>query len=119
MLYVALTRTSKKEYVNFCDILINRPRNGFIYRYSHNNISYIGSTVNVLRRQTEHKENPTLKFGVAIKKTGYDNFDFEILETIKFLDITEMYDLEDVYIQKYDSITNGWNFRRNAKQYNE
>jgi group I intron endonuclease len=116
MLYVSLTRTSKKEYVNFCNISINRPRNGYIYRYSHNNISYIGCTVNVNRRKEDHKTNPTLKFGDAIKKIGYDNFEFEILETIKFVDIKELYELEDLYIQKYDSIVKGWNFRRNAKQ---
>ena len=47
MLYVALTRTSKEEYVNFCDIKINRPRTGYIYRYSYNNKSYIGCTTNI------------------------------------------------------------------------
>ena len=33
MLYVALTRASKEEYINFCDIKINRPRTGYIYIY--------------------------------------------------------------------------------------
>ena len=37
MLYVALTRTSKEEYVNFRDIKINRQRTGYICRYSYNN----------------------------------------------------------------------------------
>ena len=32
MLYVALTRTPKEEYVNFCDIKINRQRTGYTYR---------------------------------------------------------------------------------------
>ena len=47
MLYVALTRTSKEQYVNFRDIKINRPRTGYIYRYSYNNTSYIGCTTNI------------------------------------------------------------------------
>ena len=46
MLYVALTRTPKEEYVNFCDIKIDRPRTGYSYMYSYNNKSYIGCTTN-------------------------------------------------------------------------
>ena len=37
MLYVALTRTSKEEYINFCGTKLNRQRTGYIYRYSYNN----------------------------------------------------------------------------------
>ena len=36
MLYVALTRTSKKEYVNFCGIDLLKPYTGYVYRYSIN-----------------------------------------------------------------------------------
>ena len=55
MLHVALTRTSKEEYANFCDIKINRQRTGYIYRYSYNNKSYIGCTTNI------EKEKKTIK----------------------------------------------------------
>ena len=79
MLYVALTRTTKEEYVNFCNIEINRPRTGYIYRYSYNNKSYIGCTTNIERRKEDHKNNTTNKFGKAIEEIGYDNFKFEIL----------------------------------------
>ena len=34
MLYVALTRTSKKYYVTFCGIDLLKPNVGYIYRYS-------------------------------------------------------------------------------------
>ena len=47
MLYVALTRTSKEDYVNFCDIKHNRPRTGYIYRYPYINKSYIGCTTDI------------------------------------------------------------------------
>ena len=47
MLYVSLTRTSKEEYVNFCDIKIDRPRAGYIYMYFYNNKSYICCTTNI------------------------------------------------------------------------
>ena len=78
MLYVALTRTSKEEYVNFCDININRPRTGYIYRYSYNNKSYTGCTTDIEKRKKDHKTNETYKFGRAIKEIGYGNFEFEV-----------------------------------------
>ena len=76
MLYVALTRTSKEEYVNFCDIKINRPRTGYIYRYSYNKNSYISCTTNIEKRKEDHKTNVTCKFGRALQEIGYGNFEF-------------------------------------------
>ena len=70
MLYVALTRTSKKEFVNFCDIELLKPYVGFVYRYTHNGRSYIGSTTNVPKRREEHKPNRTNKFGRAMGIAG-------------------------------------------------
>ena len=56
MLYVALTRTSKKEYVNFCGIDLLKPYTGYVYRYSINGKSYIGSTVNVKNEEKTTKQ---------------------------------------------------------------
>ena len=112
MLYVALTRTSKEEYVNFCDIKINRPRTGYIYRYSHNNKSYIGRTTNIEEIKEDHQTNATYKLGRAIQEIGYDNFELETLDKIKFSGWNELYDVEDEYIMKPDSINNGWNTRK-------
>ena len=92
-----------------------KPYTGYIYRYSYNNISYIGCTTDVKKRQEEHKSNSTNKFGRAIKQYQYNNFKFEILETVKFSEIQELYDIEDTYIIKYDSIKHGFNTRRNYK----
>ena len=116
MLYVALTRTSKKEFVNFCDIEVLKPYVGFVYRYTHNGRSYIGSTTDVKKRREEHKTNRTNKFGRAIQQHGYNSFAFEILEKARFSERQELYDLEDEYITKYDSINNGFNSRRNERQ---
>ena len=73
MLYVALTRTSKEEYVNFCDIKTHRPKTSYIYRYSYNNKSYIGCTTDIEKRKEYYKTNVTYKFGRAIQEIGYDN----------------------------------------------
>ena len=47
MLYVSLTRTKQKEYVNFCDISLYKPNVAYIYRYSYHGKSYIGKTINI------------------------------------------------------------------------
>ena len=88
-----------------------------IYKVTNkqNNKVYIGQTVKSLsQRQSEHKhrflyENPHNKFYNAIKKYGWDNFDWEVLEesndwTYDILDEKEKY-----YIQLYDSIQSGYN----------
>ena len=77
--------------------------------------SYIGSTDDIKKRQEEHKTNSTNKFGRAIKNIGLDNFEFEILEKVNYYTKTELYDIENNYIIKYDSVNNGFNSRRNVK----
>ena len=77
--------------------------------------SYIGSTDNIKKRREEHKTNSTNKFGRAIKNIGLDKFEFEILEKVNYYNRTELYDIENNYIIKYDSVNNGFNSRRNVK----
>ena len=92
-----------------------RPYVGYIYRYSCNGKSYIGSTVDINRRREDHKTNTTNKFGRAIQRYGYKQFKFEILDTLQFSETSELHDLENQYIIKYDRINNGYNLRRNEK----
>ena len=80
MPYVALTRTPKEKYVNFCDIKINRPRTCYIFMYSYINKSYIGCITDIEKRKEAHKTNATYEFGRAIREFGYDNFEFDILD---------------------------------------
>ena len=82
MLYVCLARTTKQEYANFCDIQCLKQYTGYIYRYSYNNVSYIGCTTDINNRKEEHKENKTNKFGRALKQYGYDSFEFEIFRLL-------------------------------------
>ena len=88
-----------------------------IYKVTNikNNKVYIGQTVKTLsQRKSEHKhrflyEDSHNKFYNALKKYGWNNFIWEILEesndwTYDILDEKEKY-----YIQLYDSINNGYN----------
>ena len=67
------------------------------------------------KRQEEHKTNSTNKFGRAIKNIGLDKFEFEILEKVNYYNRTELFEIENNYIIKYDSVNNGFNSRRNVK----
>ena len=50
-----------------------------------------------------------------MQRYGYKQFKFEILEKLSFSDKSELYDLENQYIIKYDSVNNGYNTRKNEK----
>ena len=113
MLYVALTRTREKQFANFCNTETYKAYTGYIYKYTYNNKSYIGSTNNIKERKEQHKTNQTCKFGRAIEKYGYDKFEFIILETIQYGEKQELYELGNTYIIKHNNITNGYNYRRN------
>ena len=47
------------------------------------------------------------------KKHGFDNFKYKVLQTIKYSSIRELWELEDTYINKFNSIENGFNCRFN------
>ena len=115
MLYVCLTRTKQKGFVNFCEISLYKPYVGYIYRYSFMGKSYIGSTNDIKKRQTKHETNTPNKFGRAILNIGLHNFEFEILETVNYDDRADLYEIENNYIIKYDSVNNGFNNRRKIK----
>ena len=90
-------------------VTLNRPRTGYIYRYSYNNKSYIGCTTDIEQRKEDHTTNATYKFGRAVQEIGYDNFQFEILYNIKFSDWNDLYEIEQNYMIQHDSINNGYN----------
>ena len=116
MLYVALTRARDKQQINFCKIEDYKPHTGYIYCYEYSGRCYIGSTNNLSKRKQEHKEGTKsgyTKFKKAIKEYGFDNFNYKVLETIRYSNIRELWRLEDEYIIKYNCIENGFNVRKN------
>lgn len=91
---------------------------GIIYMYiSPSGKRYIGQTINEKSRKSQHKKNSIkddTKFGRALRKYGYDNFEYKIL--IKFSPTLHkeklkriLNKLEKRYIILYDSIVNGYN----------
>lgn len=103
---------------------------GIIYCYTNkiNGLKYIGQTTNEISRRysftnpnvryctsyKQFKNGGTLsKFDQARKDYGLEAFDYEILETFESEDseylIDQLNALETYYINKYDSMNNGYN----------
>lgn len=81
----------------------------YIIKNDVNNMVYIGQTTNSLReRFNQHYNNPGSHVGVAMHEIGKEHFSISILDdTAKNLD--ELLEKEKYYIQKYNSIENGYN----------
>jgi len=98
---------------------------GYIYLYTHRKSEteikyYVGQTIHLVRRQHEHrKARGNFYFDKAVKKYGYEAFEFSILEEIdlptKAEVKTKLDELEIYYITKYNSISNGYNIKPGGK----
>lgn len=97
---------------------------GIIYMYSNktNGKKYIGQTLDEKSRIREHKchansrTDSQFAFYSAIRKYGWDNFEYEVLVRVETEDkkslINTLNQLEVYYISKYNSYENGYNNTR-------
>ena len=94
---------------------------GYVYKFtSPSNKVYIGITNDIRRRYAEHKRLSkqiiNRKFYIALRKYGFENFSFEVLEKYDVKTKEELYDVlnerEMYYIEKYDSFNNGYNLTK-------
>lgn len=77
----------------------------YCFRNIINNKIYIGKSENIKRRYNEHKSHSNTKnyhFYNAIRKYGFDNFEFFILEDN--IEKSELYNSEQFYIAYYKMI---------------
>lgn len=87
---------------------------GIIYCYKNktNGKRYIGQTINPQQRKSAHISDSThidTKFYRAVRKYGWDNFEYEILAESE--DRNELDKLEVDFIKSFNSIENGYNIR--------
>lgn len=86
---------------------------GIIYCYTNKNTGkkYIGQTIHPDQRKATHKskaltEGSDYYFHRSIRKHGWDNFDYEVLED----NVEDLNDRENHYINMYDTLwPNGYN----------
>lgn len=89
-----------------------------IYKWTHKKSgkSYIGQSIqDPERRRYEHERDAKVneckyRFHNALRKYGIDAFTWEVIDTASTLE--ELNELEDFYINKYNSIINGYNLRQ-------
>lgn len=82
---------------------------GIIYKYTNkiNGKVYIGQTIDEEKRKSEHRRctNDCL-FHRAIKKYGWDNFEYEVIERV---DSEKLNEREIYWISEYNSCEFGYN----------
>lgn len=84
-------------------------RIGIIYKWTNkiNGKSYIGQTIDEEGRKKDHiRGKYKCYFHDAIKKYGIENFDYEVIESIKESKLSER---EIYWINYYDTYNNGYN----------
>jgi group I intron endonuclease len=90
----------------------------YIYKFTHaeSGRCYIGQTIQLpVKRKWEHicdtrDSEKTYHFHNALKKYGVESFIFEVIDSASSLE--ELNRLEEFYINKFDSIQNGFNIRQ-------
>lgn len=99
-----------------------------IYSFTNksNNKVYIGQSIHLEERYHQHRRNHlnendnsyNSKFYRALRKYGFDNFDYQILIQDDNLTKNQLNELEIYFISYYDSFKNGYNETRGG-QFNE
>lgn len=91
---------------------------GIVYSYRNieNNKTYIGKTINEKQRKIRHIRNSktvNTPFYAAIRKYGWDKFEYQILYKIEHIDKnfldSNIKEKEKEFIIKYDTVNNGYN----------
>ncbi len=54
----------------------------------------------------------------AIKDQGIENFSFEVIKTVEFIDDQHLLIIESCYMDKHDSICNGYNTKHSEDMFN-
>jgi hypothetical protein len=54
----------------------------------------------------------------AIKGQGIGNFSFEVIKTVEYIDEQHLLIIESCYMDKYDSVSNGYNTKHSVDMFN-
>ena len=62
---------------------------------------------------SEHKTDGKGKLGSLIKEVGFDALTLSIVKQVNYAFDVELFEIENKYIEKYNTVRNGLNNRRN------
>ena len=115
LLYTAMSRSTNKSNINFIDIYL-KSEVGYIYTITDNNNKvYIGSTNSPDQRWVEHcrciDDSPLHR---SMKELGIENFKFEVIDTVEYIDKETLLIRESVYMNEYNSIETGYNVKHSV-----
>jgi hypothetical protein len=119
LLYTSMSRSTKKSYINLIDY---KPKvsTGYVYKITDDKgKNYIGSTNDYKKRWEQHKQaGEDMPLHRAIKDKGIEKFSFEVIKTVEFIDEQHLLIIESCYMDKYDSICNGYNTKHSVDMFN-
>ena len=112
LLYTAMSRSTNKNNINFIDIYL-KSEVGYIYTITDNNNKvYIGSTNTPDQRWVEHcrcsEDSPLHR---SMKELGIENFKFEVIDKVDYIDKETLLIRESVIMNEYNSIETGYNMK--------
>ncbi len=115
LLYTSMSRSTKKSYINLIDY---KPEvlTGYIYKITDSKgKKYIGSTNDYKKRWKQHEEaGEEMPLHRAIKDQGIENFSFEVIKTVDYIDTYHLLIIESCCMDEYDSINNGYNTKHSV-----
>jgi hypothetical protein len=119
LLYTSMSRSTKKSNINLINYK-HQLSTGYIYKITDNNGKhYIGSTVDYKARWRQHQEaGEDMPLHRAIKAQGIENFKFEVIKTVEYIDSQQLLIFESCCMDEYDSINNGYNTKHSIDMFN-
>jgi hypothetical protein len=110
-----MSRSTKKSYINLIDY---KPEvfTGYIYKITDSKgKKYIGSTNDYKNRWKQHENaGEDMPLHRAIKEQGIENFSFEVIKTVDYIDAYHLLIIESCCMDEYDSINNGYNTKHSV-----
>ena len=115
LLYTAMSRSTNKSNINFIDIYL-KSEVGYIYKITDNNNKvYIGSSNTPEKRWVEHcrctEDSPLHR---SMKELGIENFTFEVIDKVDYIDKETLLIRESVIMNEYNSIETGYNVKHSV-----
>jgi hypothetical protein len=118
LLYTSMSRSTKKSNINLIDFKAE-VLTGYIYKITDSkNKIYIGSTNDYKKRWKQHEDaGEDMPLHRAIKDQGIENFSFEVIKTVEYIDTYHLLIIESCCMDEHDSITNGYNTKHSVSMF--